>query len=243
MRNAFFVSVLFIVIMLCGCKSYEPAMTSETAIELVLTEGQRYFVEEFDEWQSWSVRKAEFQTINLETLLDKKYDGTKYIWHVVFQNDDGTRSVHFVVKDDNQKVLRGWDSTDAVVNYKEEPEDEYGYTAEDVIIRAILYEELQIERQRYKHDFENKHVYVYLDNYGAYDEERLRDLDGKRNGEFVIPVLEWTVFFGKKTTVPLGKQAWRVTFCNQKEHGNWCVDRRVIIGYDLRVYGYENTNW
>ncbi len=242
MKNAFFVSALFLIAMLCGCKGYEPAMTGEAAIEAVLAEGQQYFAEGFDEWQSWSVRRAEFQTIELETLLDKKYNGTKYVWHVVFQNDDGARSVQFVVKDDNQKVLRGWDSMDTVVDYKEKPEAEYGYTAEDVIIRAVLYEELQIERQRYSRDFENKHVYVYLDHYGAYNEERLRNLDGKRNGEFVIPVLEWTMFWGKKN-IPLGKQAWRVTFCNQEEHEDWCVDRRVIIGYDLKVYGYEDTSW
>lgn len=101
MRRICFLAMLFAITMLCGCKGYEQKMTSEMAIEVVLEEGQQYFAEEFDEWQSWSVRKAEFQTINLEMLLDKKYDGTKYIWHVVFQNDDGTRSVHFVVKDDN----------------------------------------------------------------------------------------------------------------------------------------------
>lgn len=52
MKRICFLTMLFFITMLCGCKGYEPKMTSEMAIEAVLEEGQQYLVEAFDEWQS-----------------------------------------------------------------------------------------------------------------------------------------------------------------------------------------------
>ncbi|MCH5273194.1 MAG: hypothetical protein J1E35_05925 [Lachnospiraceae bacterium] len=224
MRRIGFCSVLFIIALLCGCKGYEPKMTSETAIEAVLANGQQYLVEEFDEWQSWSNHTAEYQVVELETMLDG--DRTKYIWYVSFQNDEGTRSVHFVVEDENQDVLGGWDSVDAVVDYKEEPKAEYEYTAEDMIIRAILYRNLRVSKG------ENQlieHSYVYLDNFGLRDARDIRNL----LSEQYIPETD--------NRIPLGQQAWRITFCpHEEEHTIWDIDTRVIVGAESgKVYGFS----
>ena len=225
MKRICFLTMLFFSAMLCGCKGYEPKMTSEMAIEAVLEEGQQYLVEAFDEWQSWSTCTAEFQIVELETILDKKYDGMEYIWHVIVQNDEGTRSVHFVVKDENQEVLSGWDSVDATVDYKEEPKEEYGYTAEDVIIRAILY---------FNNDtiYKSKHIYVYLDYYSWWDARNLYD---RRWWDASLSSISQDI-------IPLGKQAWRVIFCEHEgEHQPvWDVDYPVVVGADSGVIYGEN---
>ncbi len=225
MKRICFLTMLFFSAMLCGCKGYEPKMTSEMAIRAVLEEGQQYLVEAFDEWQSWSTCTAEFQIVELETILDKKYDGMEYIWHVIVQNDEGTRSVHFVVKDGNQKVIGGWDSADAVANYKEEPEEEYKYKAEDVIIRAILYRNRSIEIG--KTISVSKHIYVYLDNFGLWDVRNLENLLYEDNTRDDI--------------VPLGQQAWRIIFCEHEGgHEAWDVDDPVVVGAESgEVYGYS----
>lgn len=225
MKRICFLSMLFFITMLCGCKGYEPKMTSEMAIRAVLEEGQQYLVEAFDEWQSWNTRTAEFQIVELETMLDKKYDGTEYIWHVIVQNDEETRSVHFVVKDENQEVIGGWDSADADVDYKEEPKEEYEYTVEDVIIRAILYRNRSIEIG--KNISVSKHIYVYLDNFGLWDVRNLENLLYEDNTQDDI--------------VPLGQQAWRIIFCEHEgEHEAWDVDDPVVVGAESsKVYGYS----
>ena len=83
----------------CGGEEYVPQMTREQAITCALEEGQRYLVEEFVEWKSWEDPAAEFQSIALELMVDGKHERTDRIWHVVFTDEDDTRSVHFVVDD------------------------------------------------------------------------------------------------------------------------------------------------
>ena len=197
------VVLVFVLLLLCSCagKEYVPQMTSEQAIACALEEGQRYLAEEFVEWKSWEESAAEFQSIELELMVDGKYERTEHIWHVVFSEEEDTRSVHFVVDDTLRMVVGGWDGVDAAVDWKEQPRQEYLYTVEDAIIRALLYYKLDVELTSEKRTVlpNYMHVYVYLDNFGEGDRDSVCDLDHYSSGKM------------KRRRIPLG-QAWRVTF-------------------------------
>ncbi len=208
-------------------------MTSEQAVACALEEGQRYLAEEFVEWEAWEGPTAEFQNVELELMVDGKHERIDRIWHVVFMNEEDTRSVHFVVDDTLQAVVGGWDSVDAAVDWKEQPRQEYLYTVEDALIRAILYYKLDAELPSEKRAALPKymHVYVYLDNFGEWDRNRICDFGHRSSGKM------------KRRKIPLG-QAWRVTFCDhtEEEQQEWYhFDMRVVVGCeDCSVYGYSN---
>lgn len=234
-RSAITFLFVFGLFLLCSCagEEYVPQMTSEQAITCALEEGQRYLVAEFVEWKSWEDPAAEFQSIALELMVDGKHERTDRIWHVVFTDEDDTRSVHFVVDDRLQTVVGGWDSVDAAVDWKEQPRQEYLYTAEDAIIRAILYYKLDAELPSEKRTALPNyiHVYVYLDNFGEWDRDRVCDLGHYSSRKM------------KRRGIPLG-QAWRVTFCDhtEEEQQEWYhFDKRVVVGCDeCAVYGYSD---
>lgn len=229
------VVLVFVLLLLCSCasKEYVPQMTSEQAIACALEEGQRYLAEEFEEWKSWEESAAEFQSIELELMVDGKYERTERIWHVVFTGEEDNRSVNFVVDDTLQAVVGGWDSVDAAVDWKEQPRQEYLYTAEDAIIRAILYYKLDVELPSGKRTAlpNYMHVYVYLDNFGELDRDRVCDLDHYSSGKI------------KRRRIPLG-QAWRVTFCahTEEEQQEWYhFDMQVAVGgEECAVFGYTH---
>jgi len=222
------------LVLLCSCsrKEYVPQMTGEQAIACALEEGQRYLAEEFVEWKSWEGATAEFQSIEPELMVDGEHERTEQIWYVFFSEEEENRSVHFVVDDTLQTVIGGWDSVDAIEDRKEQPRQEYPYTAEDAMIRAILYykldAELPLENREALPNY--KHVYVYLDNFGELDRESICELGHQASREM------------KKKKIPLG-QAWRVTFCShtEEEQQEWYhFDVSVAVGCeDCAVYGYS----
>ncbi|MBQ9766758.1 MAG: hypothetical protein IJW37_01460 [Lachnospiraceae bacterium] len=226
MRYFCFALILLFAASFSNCEGYVPRMTKEEAIEAALADGQKYFVGEFNEWQTWEVRTAEFQVVELVTLFEKEHDSTMYIWHVEIGKEDGSRSVHFVVKDRNREVVGGWNSIDTVVDYKEQPREKYQFSAEEVIIRAILYEDANRNNRT-----QWRHLYVYLDNFGTWDSAHL-------SSQYRIP------YERIKLKVPLGQQAWRIRFCmHEGEHDMFDMDIEIIVGaLNGKVYGYWVLN-
>lgn len=235
MRHRVILFLVFFLLLLCSCagKEYVPQMSSEQAIACALEEGQRYLAEEFEEWKSWEESAAEFQSIEMELMVDGKHERTERIWHVVFSEEEDTRSVHFVVDDTLQMVVGGWDSVDAAVDWKEQPRQEYLYTAEDAIIRALLYYKLDVELPSEKRTRlpNYMHVYVYLDNFGELDRDSVCDLGNYSSQKM------------KRRRIPLG-QAWRVIFCDhtEEEQQEWYhFDMQVAVGCEeCAVFGYTH---
>lgn len=221
MRYFCFAIILLFAAYFCNCEGYAPRMTKEEVIEAVLAEGQKYFIEEFDEWQTWEVRTVEFQVVELVTKYNKEYDNTEYVWQVVFQKEDNSRAVHFVVKDKKRELIGGWDTADTVVDYRVYTREQSQFSVEDVIIQAILFK---------KYDYDNelwKHIRVVC----HYSDRTTSSYLAENSYAWYAPYL-----------LPEGKQIWYITFCShekgEQEHGLPNIEYCVLIDTkNGKVYG------
>ena len=204
----------------CGCNEYTPQTTEEAAIKAALADGQKYFVEEFVEWQEWTVRTAEFRTVELETAHEKQYDGERHIWHVIIGTEDDSRSVHFVVTDDGKKVIGGWDSLEAIPKYSGDTDQSKLISVEEAMIYAILFQNVRGNKQGAW-----KHVEVRLEEFTKHDGYRMK-------GGYQRYDWYW---------VPIGKPVWKIGFYDhEKDSGSMRLhDTTVFVrASNGKVYGY-----
>ncbi len=196
MRYIYVALLLFLIAgLFCGCKEYAPQITEEAAIKAALADGQKFFVEEFVEWQEWTVRTAEFRTVEVKNAFDKQYDTTEDIWHVIIGTEDDSRSVHFVVTDDGKKVIGGWDSLEAVPVYGKNTDRQGIISVEDAMLRAIVFRNVV--------GLENgpwRHVEVYLNRFSESDE---------------LDITRYRPWY-TKLMVPVGDEVWDIRFCNHE---------------------------
>ncbi len=200
MRYIYVALLLFLFAgLFCGCKEYSPQLTEKEAIQVTLTYGQKFFVEEFVEWQEWPVRTAEFRTVEVENAFDKQYDTKEDIWHVIIGAEDDSRSVHFVVTDDGKKVIGGWDSLEAVPVYGKNTDRQGIISVEDAMLRAIVLRNVVgVENGPWRH------VEVYLSRFSESDKYS------------ITRYRPWYT----KLMVPVGDEVWKISFCNHAEDKN-----------------------
>ena len=183
----------------CGCNEYTPQTTEEAAIEAALADGQKFFVEEFVEWQEWPVRTAEFRTVEVENAFDKQYDTKEDIWHVIIGMEDDSRSIHFVVTDDGKKVIGGWDSLAVASEYRTYAEKKGLISMEDAMLRAIVFRNVVgVENGPWRY------VVVSLSSFSESDKYS------------ITRYRPWYTKF----MVPVGEEVWNIRFCNHAEDKN-----------------------